>query len=137
MNTIFHQLFQHNRFLTKELNEVLAKHGLYLAQWTLLFILSERGAMSLTSIWKYLNVEAPTVTRTVTRLEQMGYVEKLAGEDRREKIIQLTPHAESKLPAIVQDVKVFEEKMLRRLNEQDITQLEKILQKMKGDEAWK
>ena len=31
--------------------------------------------MTLTQIWKYLNVEAPTITRTVNRLAELGWIE--------------------------------------------------------------
>ncbi|UZM96996.1 MarR family transcriptional regulator [Lysinibacillus sp. MHQ-1] len=41
--------------------------------------------MTLTQIWKYLNVEAPSITRAITRLETLGWVERLDGEDKREK----------------------------------------------------
>ena len=79
MNPLFHILFQQNRYLVNQLNAVLKKHGLFNAQWTLLFLLNQNGPMTLTAIWKYLNVEAPTVTRTVTRLETLGWVERRQG----------------------------------------------------------
>ena len=133
MHQIFPQFFQMQRYLAKELNDVLARHGLHHAQFTILFLLRERQSMSLTAIWKYLNVEAPTVTRTVTRLEQMGFVQRVVGSDKREKIIELTPFAFDALPAIIEDVESYERQMLRHLNDQDIKQLEAILNKMKGD----
>ena len=133
MHRIFPVFFQQQRYLVKELNETLAKHDLYHAQFTILYLLRENGTMSLTAIWKYLDVEAPTVTRTVTRLEQMGYVKRVEGVDKREKIIELTAFAHDKLPAIIEDVEQYERKMLRHLNDQDIAQLETILHKMKGD----
>lgn len=133
MHRIFPLFFQQHRYLVKELNDVLAHHGLYHAQFTILFLLREQKMMSLTAIWKYLNVEAPTVTRTVTRLEQMGFVQRVIGSDKREKIIELTPFAYEVLPAIIEDVESYERQMLRHLNEQDVEQLEAILNKMKGD----
>lgn len=133
MHRIFPIIFQQQRYLVKELNEVLAQHDLHHAQFTILYLLRERGIMSLTAIWKYLNVEAPTVTRTVTRLEQMGYVQRVVGSDKREKMIELTAFATEKLPAIITDVESYEKKMLRHLHDADIESLEAILKKMKGD----
>ena len=57
MNPLIHLFFQRNRYLVNQLNEVLKPHGLFSSQWAILFLLHENGPMSLTSIWKYLNVE--------------------------------------------------------------------------------
>lgn len=133
MHRIFPLLFQQQRYLVKELNEVLAKHGLYHAQFTILFLLRENHVMSLTAIKKYLDVEAPTVTRTVTRLEQLGFVQRVECEDKREKMIELSEFAKERLPAIIDDVDRYERQMLRHLQDEDIKQLETILKKIKGD----
>ncbi len=41
-------------------------------------------------ISSYYNVEKPTITRRVHRLEELQMVSQIPGKDRREKIIQLT-----------------------------------------------
>ena len=132
MNPLFHTFFQQYRYLVNHLNDVLKEHGLYSSQWTILFVLKERGPMTLTAIWKYLNVEAPTVTRTVTRLETLGLVRREEGTDRREKIVHLTEQALALMPAVEQSVLEFERKMTVYLTDEDTTQLMELLQKMKG-----
>ncbi|WP_431029957.1 MarR family winged helix-turn-helix transcriptional regulator [Lysinibacillus sp. LZ02] len=132
MNPLFHTFFQQYRYLVNHLNDVLKEHGLYSSQWTILFVLKERGPMTLTAIWKYLNVEAPTVTRTVTRLETLGLVRREEGTDRREKIVHLTEQALALMPAVEQSVLEFERKMTVHLTDEDTTQLMELLQKMKG-----
>lgn len=130
VQTFIHQYFQNARLLQKELNEALKPHGLYGSQWSILFILQDKGPLSLTQIWRYMNVEAPTVTRTVNRLEALGFVEKVMGADRREKYIQLTPFAKEKVPEIHQSIKAFEQQFTERLSEQEIEVMQKLLEKM-------
>ncbi|MEK4629189.1 MAG: MarR family transcriptional regulator [Solibacillus sp.] len=132
MNPLFHMFFQQNRYLVNELNHVLKEHGLFNSQWTILFLLHQNGPMSLTSIWKYLKVEAPTVTRTVTRLETLGWIKRMQGNDKREKIIALTPFAIEKFPEIEASILSFEHEMTKNLNEDEQKLLVHLLGKMKG-----
>ncbi|MEO4052854.1 MarR family transcriptional regulator [Solibacillus sp. CAU 1738] len=132
MNPLFHMLFQQQRVLINKLNDVLKEYDLFHAQWTILFVLHEQGPMTLTAIWKYLNVEAPTVTRTVARLEQLGWVKRETGFDKREKIVDLTTKALTAFPVIESSIIQFEEEMVKGLNESEQQQLIALLQKMKG-----
>ena len=132
MNPLFHILFQQNRFLVNHLNEALREHGLFHSQWTILYLLHEKGTMSLTAIWKYLNVEAPTVTRTVTRLETLGWVMRQQGEDKREKLIALTPFAKEQFPQVKNSVLLFEKQMIQNLDDEEQKLLLYLLEKMRG-----
>ncbi|MER1988937.1 MarR family winged helix-turn-helix transcriptional regulator [Solibacillus isronensis] len=132
MNPLFHILFQQNRYLVKQLNDVLKQHGLFSSQWTVLFLLHQNGPMTLTAIWKYLDVEAPTVTRTVTRLETLGWVERVQGTDKREKMIDLTTKAMEQFPQIEVSVVSFERKMAEHLTEEEQVLLIQLLKKMEG-----
>ncbi|MFS0874950.1 MarR family winged helix-turn-helix transcriptional regulator [Solibacillus isronensis] len=132
MNPLFHILFQQNRYLVKQLNDVLKQHGLFSSQWTVLFLLHQNGPMTLTAIWKYLDVEAPTVTRTVTRLETLGWVERVQGTDKREKMIDLTTKAMEQFPQIEASVVSFERKMAEHLTEEEQVLLIQLLKKMEG-----
>lgn len=132
MNPLFHILFQQNRYLVKQLNDVLKQHGLFSSQWTVLFLLHQNGPMTLTAIWKYLDVEAPTVTRTVTRLETLGWIERVKGADKREKMIDLTTKAKEQFPQIEASVVSFERKMTENLSEEEQALLIQLLKKMEG-----
>lgn len=132
MNPLFHIFFQQNRYLVNQLNDVLKQHGLFSSQWTVLFLLHQNGPMTLTAIWKYLDVEAPTVTRTVTRLETLGWVERVQGADKREKMIDLTNKAIEKFPQIEASVVSFEQKMTGNLSEEEQALLIHLLKKMEG-----
>lgn len=131
MNPLFHELFQKTRFLTNEINQYLKNHDLYASQWTVLYCIQKHKQMSLTQIWKYLNVEAPTITRTVYRLVELGWVEIHPGKDRREKIVQLSEKALQDFPKIKASILEFEDRIASNLTSEEETLLIDLLQKIK------
>lgn len=132
MNSIFHALFQKTRFLNKELNETLKVYDLFAAQWSVLFCIQQHGEMTLTQIWKYLNVEAPTITRTVNRLVKLGWLETAQGRDRREKIVRLTTDAMEKFQTIETAIYEVEKEMLKNLSVEEQKFFISVLNKIGG-----
>ncbi|MCH7321378.1 MarR family transcriptional regulator [Solibacillus sp. MA9] len=132
MNPLFHMFFQKNRQLVNHLNEALKEHGLFHSQWSILFLLHKNGPMSLTEIWKYLNVEAPTITRTATRLQTLGWIVRVEGADKREKIIALSDFAKEQFPHVEASVLAFEAKITQQLSQQEELQLIELLKKLEG-----
>lgn len=132
MNPLFPVFFQKNRQIVNQLNEALKEHGLFHAQWTILYLLEKNGPMSLTEIWKYLDVEAPTVTRTVARLQILGWVERVEGTDKREKIVALSHTASEQFPKIEASIEAFELKVTQQLSQQEQQQLITLLKKLEG-----
>jgi len=131
MSPLIHELFQKSRFLSNEVNNTLNQHGLYASQWSVLYCIQLHEEMTLTQIWKYLNVEAPTITRTVTRLSELGWVEIHPGKDRREKNVRLTEQALKDFPAIEASMIEFEDRMVSNLSSEEEILLIKLLQKIK------
>lgn len=130
MNPLFHAIFQKTRYLNKELNSVLKEHHLFASQWSVLYCIHEHGDMSLTDIGRYLNVEAPTVTRTVNRLADLGWLMIERGKDRRERIVKLSKEASMKFPEIEETIIQFETRYLKRLSSDEQIQLMELLKKM-------
>lgn len=89
-NEFFHHYLQVSRTFTKKLNEQLSKIDLYLSQWSVIYYLHISETATLVEISNYFNVEKPTITRTVNRLEEMKLIEQIPGRDKRERRIQLT-----------------------------------------------
>jgi len=127
---IFHLLHQKSRYTTKLVNQPLKEHGLYTSQWSILFCLHEFGTMTQKEIWTYLNVEAPTVTRTVKRMEESGWIERTQGDDKRERIIVLTEEAKVKFSEIEASVETIERTLLQHFTEQEKEQLYELLRKI-------
>ncbi|XRJ15571.1 MarR family winged helix-turn-helix transcriptional regulator [Bacillus velezensis] len=116
---LIHQINQCARLITKKANERLEPFGLYSSQWSILYCLKTIGPMTQKEIWSYLNVEAPTVTRTIKRLEDNGWIQREQGEDKREKLVVLTKEAELKYDSINQEMLKFEEDMLADFQDGD------------------
>ncbi|WP_377891639.1 MarR family winged helix-turn-helix transcriptional regulator [Alkalihalobacillus sp. R86527] len=129
-NDIFHSLNQKMRFIIKEANDKLNEFNLYTSQWAILYCLDQFGPMKQTDIWKYLNVEAPTTTRTITRMESNNWIKRSEGEDKRERIVCLTEYAQSKLPEIKASIFEMEESLLHGLSQDDQEQFMTLLNKI-------
>ena len=118
-NPLIHELFQKTRFLSYESNKTLKDYSLYSSQWSVLNCVYKHTEMTLTQIWKYLNVEAPTITRTVNRLATLGWLDIKTGKDRREKIVRLSTKALQEFPAIESSMNAFENEMLSALSKEE------------------
>lgn len=130
MNPLFHEVFQKTRLLSKELNLVLKEYELFASQWTVLYCIHQHEEMILTNIWRYLNVEAPTVTRTVSRLEELGWLMTYEGKDRREKLVRLSEEAVAKFPVIEASIIQFENEFLIDLTSEEQVILMGLLKKL-------
>lgn len=129
-NEIFHSLNQKMRFITKEVNEMLNTFNLYSSQWAILYSLDKFGPMKQTEIWQYLNVEAPTTTRTLTRMESNHWITRSEGKDKRERIVCLTDYAKNKLPEIKRTINELEESLLTPLSQKEQEQFVTLLNKI-------
>ncbi|MGM9929744.1 MAG: MarR family winged helix-turn-helix transcriptional regulator, partial [Bacillus sp. (in: firmicutes)] len=95
-----------------ELNKQLAKHDLFSSQWSILYMINMNETASLIEISNYMYVEKPTITRTINRLEELNYVEAIAGKDKREKRMQLTPLGKQIYAEVRQTLDQFEENIM-------------------------
>lgn len=120
----FQQLLLLYRPFENHLNLQLGKHDLYRAQWSILYYLSNNDSATLVELSHYQSVEKPTITRTVSRLEELGYVEHIPGKDRREKRMQLTEHGKKVYKDVRVTIDQFEQDILTGISE--VEQLEAI-----------
>ena len=127
---LFHELHQKARLSIKEVNEALKEYDLFSAQWSILYSLNKFGALTQTEIWQYLNVEAPTVTRTLVKLEQRKLITRNEGKDKRERIVQLTEEAQSLIPEIEKRIAEVEQQLLSSISAEDLDQLTKLLKQI-------
>ncbi|MDN7228972.1 MarR family transcriptional regulator [Planococcus liqunii] len=127
---LFHEIHQKSRLSVKEVNDALKEFHLYSSQWSILFCLEQFGEMTQKEIWQYLNVEAPTVTRTLMRLEHSGWVVRKEGQDKRERLVQLSEFAKKMVPQIEKRIQEVEESLLSSLSEAEQQQLIELLKKI-------
>lgn len=125
---LVHLLNLASRKISKSFNERMAPSGLYAAQWTVIRYLFNNGPSTQITMSTYLGVEAPTMTRTITRLEKSGLIVRKEGNDRREKIIHLSDLALSKIPEWEIEITRFEEPLFDKLTDSEIESAKKVLE---------
>lgn len=117
--SFFHHQLQFSRTFTKKLNEQLSEIGLYQSQWLIVYYLKQYGSSTLVGISRYLNVEKPTISRTVDRLEKNQLIERVPSNDKRERIIRLTEKGNEVFEKAIKIVVVFEQSLLEEIPEVD------------------
>ena len=79
------------RSMRTALSHNLAATGLYAGQDGVILALAQEGSMTPGQIAQKLGVKAPTMTRTIGRMEAQGFVERGAGDgDGRLTMVKLT-----------------------------------------------
>lgn len=77
----------------------IRKSGIEPTQFTLLAVLSRREEASQGELAEWLAIDSTTLTRTLGRLEERGWIVSRPGEDRRERWLRLTARGRSRLEA--------------------------------------
>lgn len=90
MEGFFQRYLRLYRPLITTLNELMSTYKLSYSLWQVIFYLKNNGPSTLVEISNQYNVEKPTITRRVHRLEDLQMVKQIPGKNRREKVIQLT-----------------------------------------------
>lgn len=129
----FHQLIMLYRPFENRLNVLLNKHNLHRAQWTVLYYLYNYGNATLVEISHYQGVEKPTVTRTFASLEKLGYVEQVAGKDKREKRMQLTKQGRAVYEEVRVTIDRFEMEILQDTSEEELIDFIRIMEGIKNN----
>lgn len=115
------------------LNVLLNKHNLHRAQWTVLYYLYNYGNATLVEISHYQGVEKPTITRTFASLEEMGYVEQVAGRDKREKRMQLTERGIAVYEEVRVTIDQFEKEILKDISESELIDFIRVMEEIKNN----
>ncbi|MFJ3388037.1 MULTISPECIES: MarR family winged helix-turn-helix transcriptional regulator [unclassified Lysinibacillus] len=122
--TIEQEFFNQYRLMYRPfinlVNEQLGKYQLYSSQWALLRLLMDKGPHTFVDIANFMFIEKPSVTRLVQKLVELGYVETVAGRDKREKLVQLTVNGEVIVQEIQAHLKPTMEQALAGVSERDI-----------------
>ncbi|WP_066298253.1 MarR family winged helix-turn-helix transcriptional regulator [Bacillus sp. FJAT-29937] len=132
-NNLFHSINQFSRHFSKNLNEALTPLGLYTAQWTIIYLLKTNGPATQKELSHYLGVEAPTMTRSLARMEKSGWITKNTGTDKREKQITLTEAANGMYEIWLQTVRTCESQVLKNISNQETEEILAILKKMSSN----
>lgn len=125
-----HNVNQLARSFSKKLNERISSLGLYTSQWGIVLYLHKKKECTQVELCKYLGVEAPTITRTLARMEEMGLVIRTEGKDKRERNIKLTEKACEMFPKWQEAAESVELEAVNNISEEELESFNKTLKKM-------
>ncbi|ARK29623.1 MarR family winged helix-turn-helix transcriptional regulator [Halalkalibacter krulwichiae] len=118
------------RKFKKKWDEQLSPTGLFSSQWAILYFLFKKGKVTQIEISKYLNVEAPTITRTLNRLEEDGWINRESGKDRRERFVCLTDKAREHYPELLKLAQEIENETIAGISEQELYIFRRVVEQM-------
>jgi DNA-binding MarR family transcriptional regulator len=119
------------RSMRTVLSRNLLATGLYAGQDGVILALSEEGGLTAGALATRLGVKAPTMTRTIGRLEAQGFVERRPDEtDGRLTVVHLTEAGRASVDTITEAGRLSEEQAAEGLSEKDVRQLLKLLRTM-------
>lgn len=119
MEGFFQRYLSLYRPLITTLNELMSTYELSYSLWQVIFYIKNNGPSTLVDISNQYNVEKPTITRRVHRLEDLQIVEQIPGKDRREKIIQLTELGEEIYQACRKKITDLENSVMEGLTKEE------------------
>lgn len=117
-------LTQAARSLRTEQSHQLAACGLYAGQEGVILALASEDGLTAGAIAQRLGVKAPTMTRTIGRMEAQGFVTRGSdGGDGRLTKVFLTDAGRNTVEGIEQALKVSEKRATKGLSNKDIRAL--------------
>ena len=114
--------------LSESFYAVLARAGVARSEWRLLSVLEDLGDLRVADLAVAALSPQPTVTHALRRLEDRGMVIKTVdGEDRRQRVVALTPAGSTLTRALIADATQLEAKALAGADG-----LEELAQRLRG-----
>ena len=119
------------RSMRTVLSRNLLATGLYAGQDGVILALAEEGGLTAGALATRLGVKAPTMTRTIGRLEAQGFVERKPDEmDGRLTVVHLTEAGRASVDHITEAGRFSERQAADGLSEKDVRNLLKLLRAM-------
>ncbi|WP_102026247.1 MarR family winged helix-turn-helix transcriptional regulator [Salirhabdus sp. Marseille-P4669] len=129
----FHHFIMLYRPFENKLNVELGKHNLHRAQWTILYYLFHYSSATLVELANYQGVEKPTVTRTMNRLEELGYIQQIPSTDKREKRVELSKKGVTLYNKVRLTIDEYEQKILTGISVKEQLEVIRIMQQIRNN----
>ncbi|HXY08010.1 MAG TPA: MarR family transcriptional regulator [Terriglobales bacterium] len=111
-------------------NQELRDTGLELTQFTLLMALNLTGEITQGNLGKLLALDTTSLTRMLRLLTKQGWIGVKTGDDRRERLLRLTPSGQQKLDESRPDWERAQKRLRRGLGEAGWTEIGVLLADM-------
>lgn len=128
LSQLFRQLNVAHRIVVQK---YLDQHGLYIGQPRFLFALSRRPGMSQAQLASELSLSKETVSVTMRRLEQTGFVvRQTSPHDKRIKLLSLSDKGNALMPELTQHFNAINDRMFSQLDSNEQNVLKSLYEKM-------
>jgi DNA-binding MarR family transcriptional regulator len=115
------------RAVTRMYNYELRRTGLELTQFTLLMTLSIVGETTQGQLGNLLALDSTSLTRMLKPLTRRGWIRVKAGQDRRQKLLQLSTSGRAKFDESRQDWERAQKRLQQTLSEPSWRQMGTLL----------
>lgn len=102
-----------------QLNAQLASFQLTVPLWLLMRVLYYEGGQTISQLSEKRNVEKPTTTKMVQRLEELQLVEARSGSDKRMRNIHLTEHGMAVSGQVEDELSRYQQKLVDGISEEE------------------
>jgi DNA-binding MarR family transcriptional regulator len=118
----------------RELAQGLRDFGLRVPEWRALAALYSRRGCTTSQLAELSTIDRTTLTRTVDRMQDAGWIERLAdGADLRVTRLALTAAGKKMFERIWPEVQRLNQLALEGLSKSDIQSLQRILERMRSN----
>lgn len=129
------QLRRTSRLVSVLYDSTLEPAGVTVTQYAVLARIGRVDGFSRTALAAQLGMDRTTLTRNLLPLERAGLVTSKPGEDRREKLLHLTPAGKKKVTAARPYWVSAQRKILNHMGLERLRELRKLLAQTEGVRA--
>ncbi len=135
---VAHRLRRLYQLMSQRIDDALKPHGVARTQWQVLARLQRAGTLTQKQLQQGMRIESATLTCIVDALAGKGWLERSdSAEDRRVRVLSLTPSGRERLAKIPDPYIGLEERMLEGVPPQSAARVKKALDTMIGNlENW-
>jgi DNA-binding MarR family transcriptional regulator len=117
--------------ISQRTNDALKPYGVACSQWRVLVLVSRAGMLAQRDLQHAMCVESATLTGIVDALAAKGWLERVeSAEDKRVRVLLLTPEGRDRLEAIPDPYKIAEARMLQGVSETERAKTQAVLETM-------
>lgn len=127
---LFFEYSMLHRPYMNQLNAQLASFQLSVPLWLIMRVLFYEGGHTISELSHKRNVEKPTTTKMVQRLEELQLVEARSGTDRRMRNIYLTEYGMEVSRQVEEKLSHFQEMLLEGISEEEQLLVARVLREI-------
>ncbi|WP_082232536.1 MarR family winged helix-turn-helix transcriptional regulator [Halobacillus massiliensis] len=127
MSLVFHHIQQLSRDVNQYLNRALKDEPIYMSHWAVIYQLHEQEPLTQTELKERLNIEAPPLSRTIKRLEELKYIRKTSSSDKRRNELFLTSEGKANFPRWQQAIQSAEDGLIEKFGESSKQELDHLV----------